>query len=110
MTTEELTTDLYVGGKWTPSSGTATIEVVSPASGQWVAVFSQPTKEDADRAVQAARYAGAAPATCAVLVAAEPYRAMALVMSKLYPSAGKPGSAAFPPHLCGFSTSSRSAP
>ena len=38
------------------------------------------------------RYAGAAPATCAVLIAAEPYRAMALVMTKLYPSAVKPGS------------------
>ena len=38
------------------------------------------------------RYASAAPATCAVLVAAEPYRAMALVMTRLYPSAVKPGS------------------
>ncbi len=38
------------------------------------------------------RYTSAAPATCAVLIAAEPYRAMALVMTKLYPSAVKPGS------------------
>ena len=38
------------------------------------------------------RYADVAPATCAVLIAAEPYRAMALVMTKLYPSAVKPGS------------------
>jgi UDP-3-O-[3-hydroxymyristoyl] glucosamine N-acyltransferase len=38
------------------------------------------------------RYAGAAPATCAVLIAAEPYRAMAVVMTKLYPFAVKPGS------------------
>ena len=38
------------------------------------------------------RHAGAAPATCAVLIAAEPYRAMALVMTRLYPLAVKPGS------------------
>jgi UDP-3-O-[3-hydroxymyristoyl] glucosamine N-acyltransferase len=38
------------------------------------------------------RNAGAAPATCAVLMVAEPYRAIALVMAKLYPSAVKPGS------------------
>ena len=40
----------------------------------------------------APRYAGAAPSSCAVLVVREPYRAMALVMAKLYPSAIKPGS------------------
>ena len=38
------------------------------------------------------RYAGAAPAPCAVLIAREPYRAMAMVMTKLYPSAIRPGS------------------
>jgi UDP-3-O-[3-hydroxymyristoyl] glucosamine N-acyltransferase len=38
------------------------------------------------------RYAGAEPVTCAVLIAAEPYRAMAVVMTKLYPFAVKPGS------------------
>jgi UDP-3-O-[3-hydroxymyristoyl] glucosamine N-acyltransferase len=38
------------------------------------------------------RYAAAAPATCAVLIANEPYRAMAVVMTKLYPCAVKPGS------------------
>jgi len=43
-------------------------------------------------ALVAPRYAGAAPATCAVLIAAEPYRAMALVMARLYPFAVKPGS------------------
>lgn len=43
-------------------------------------------------ALVAPRYAGAQPATCAALVAPEPYRAMALVMARLYPSAVKPGS------------------
>ena len=38
------------------------------------------------------RYVAAKPATCVALVAAEPYRAMAVVMAKLYPSAAKPGS------------------
>ena len=38
------------------------------------------------------RYAGAAPPTCAVLIVAEPYRAMAMVMTKLYPSAVRPSS------------------
>ena len=38
------------------------------------------------------RHAGVAPATCAALIASEPYRAMASVMARLYPSAVKPGS------------------
>jgi UDP-3-O-[3-hydroxymyristoyl] glucosamine N-acyltransferase len=46
----------------------------------------------AGAALVSPRYAVAAPATCAVLIAAEPYRAMALVMAKLYPLAVKPGS------------------
>ena len=43
-------------------------------------------------ALVAPRYASAAPPGCAALVAPEPYRAMALVMTKLYPSAARPGS------------------
>ena len=43
-------------------------------------------------ALVAPRYASAAPAACAVLVAPEPYRAMAVVMTRLYPSAARPGS------------------
>jgi UDP-3-O-[3-hydroxymyristoyl] glucosamine N-acyltransferase len=38
------------------------------------------------------RYAGSAPAASAALITPEPYRAIALVMTKLYPSAVKPGS------------------
>jgi len=43
-------------------------------------------------ALVAPRYAEAAPLGCAVLAAREPYRAMAMVMARLYPSAVKPGS------------------
>ena len=53
---------------------------------------------DAFRATRAAaafvspRHAGAAPDGCAVLATPEPYRAMAAVMAKLYPTAVKPAS------------------
>ena len=43
-------------------------------------------------ALVAPRFAKAAPEGCAALVAREPYRAMAQVMVRLYPSAAKPGS------------------
>jgi UDP-3-O-[3-hydroxymyristoyl] glucosamine N-acyltransferase len=46
----------------------------------------------AGAAIVAPRYAGAAPRGCAVLTAPEPYRAMAMVMARLYPSAVKPAS------------------
>ena len=41
-------------------------------------------------ALVAPRHARAAPAGCAVLLSPEPYRAMAMVMAKLFPSAVKP--------------------
>ena len=44
-------------------------------------------------ALVAPRHAEAAPKGCAALVSPEPYRAMAAVMAKLYPSAMKPSSA-----------------
>jgi UDP-3-O-[3-hydroxymyristoyl] glucosamine N-acyltransferase len=40
----------------------------------------------------APRYASLAPAGCAALVIAQPYRAMALVMAKMFPSATRPAS------------------
>jgi UDP-3-O-[3-hydroxymyristoyl] glucosamine N-acyltransferase len=46
----------------------------------------------ATAALVAPRYTAAAPPGCAVLVTPEPYRAMALVMAKLFPSAVKPAS------------------
>ncbi len=44
-------------------------------------------------ALVAPRFAGATPKGCARLVTREPYRAMAAVMARLYPSAMKPASA-----------------
>jgi UDP-3-O-[3-hydroxymyristoyl] glucosamine N-acyltransferase len=49
-------------------------------------------RTQAAAALVAPRHAGSAPSTCAALIVREPYRAMALVMTKLYPSAVKPGS------------------
>jgi UDP-3-O-[3-hydroxymyristoyl] glucosamine N-acyltransferase len=60
--------------------------------------FDNPRYLDALKRTRAAaalvtpRHAGAAPSTCAALIVREPYRAMALVMAKLYPTAVKPGS------------------
>ena len=60
--------------------------------------FDNPRYLDAFKRTRAAatlvaqRYAGATPSTCAALIVREPYRAMAVVMAKLYPSAVKPGS------------------
>jgi UDP-3-O-[3-hydroxymyristoyl] glucosamine N-acyltransferase len=60
--------------------------------------LDNPRYLDAFRATRAAaalvapRFAEAAPASCAALISREPYRAMAQVMAKLYPSAMKPGS------------------
>ncbi|HLX97181.1 MAG TPA: UDP-3-O-(3-hydroxymyristoyl)glucosamine N-acyltransferase [Roseiarcus sp.] len=49
-------------------------------------------RTQATAALVAPRYASAAPATCAALIVPEPYLAMALVMTRLYPSAVRPGS------------------
>ncbi len=46
----------------------------------------------ASAALVAPRHVDAAPAGCAVLVTQEPYRAMAMVMAKLFPGAVRPGS------------------
>jgi len=46
----------------------------------------------ASAALVAPRFASSAPPGCATLIAREPYRAMAQVMAKLYPSAAKPAS------------------
>src|SRR5271166_2370674 len=45
----------------------------------------------AGAALVTARHADAAPAGCAVLIAREPYRAMAMAMAKLFPTAVRPG-------------------
>jgi acyl-CoA reductase-like NAD-dependent aldehyde dehydrogenase len=50
-------TELYVDGAWVPSTGTATIDVVNPATEQVVGRIPEGTREDVDRAVRAARNA-----------------------------------------------------
>jgi aldehyde dehydrogenase (NAD+) len=58
MVTQLQTADeLYIGGEWTPSSGTATIDVISPATGRPVATVPLPVTADAEGAVSAAREA-----------------------------------------------------
>ena len=45
----------------------------------------------AEAALVAARHAEAAPPGCAILIVREPYRAMAMAMAKLFPTAVRPG-------------------
>jgi betaine-aldehyde dehydrogenase len=53
-------TQIYIGGKWVASEGRGRAEVINPATEQVIAVISEGTASDVDRAVQAA---------CAVLPA-----------------------------------------
>jgi betaine-aldehyde dehydrogenase len=48
---------IYVGGRWRPSSGTGRIEVVSPSTEQVIATVPDGTEADIDAAVDAARTA-----------------------------------------------------
>jgi acyl-CoA reductase-like NAD-dependent aldehyde dehydrogenase len=50
-------TQLYVDGAWVASTGTATIDVVNPATEEVVGRVAEGTPEDVDRAVRAARAA-----------------------------------------------------
>jgi acyl-CoA reductase-like NAD-dependent aldehyde dehydrogenase len=50
-------TQLYVDGAWVPSTGTATIDVVNPATEEVIGRVAEGTPEDVDRAVAAARAA-----------------------------------------------------
>ncbi|MED4876544.1 CoA-acylating methylmalonate-semialdehyde dehydrogenase [Geobacillus subterraneus] len=47
----------YIGGQWVASSGTETLEVPNPATGEVLARVPISTKEDVDQAVQAAKKA-----------------------------------------------------
>ena len=47
----------YIGGAWTPASGSETLPVVNPATGQTIAEVTASTAADLDRAVAAARKA-----------------------------------------------------
>jgi acyl-CoA reductase-like NAD-dependent aldehyde dehydrogenase len=46
---------LFVGGRWTESSGTETLSVTSPFTEQEIATVPSATEEDIDRAIAAAR-------------------------------------------------------
>src|SRR5271166_3401089 len=48
---------MYVDGEWTPASDGGVRELVSPSSGQIVAKVAEGTKQDAERAIRAARKA-----------------------------------------------------
>jgi aldehyde dehydrogenase (NAD+) len=50
-------TQLFVGGRWEPSSNGKTFPTVNPATEEVLAEVSEGTAEDVDRAVQAARRA-----------------------------------------------------
>jgi len=48
---------LYIGGTWVESEGGATFPAENPATGETIARIAEGTREDADRAVRAAREA-----------------------------------------------------
>jgi betaine-aldehyde dehydrogenase len=52
---------LYVGGEWLAPAGTATIEVISPATEEVIARVPEASEGDVDRAVEAAKAALAGP-------------------------------------------------
>jgi 1-pyrroline dehydrogenase len=49
--------EMFIGGKWAPSTGGAVQEIINPATGKVIAEVPKGTKEDVDRAVAAARKA-----------------------------------------------------
>jgi aldehyde dehydrogenase (NAD+) len=53
----DLTYQLYIGGQWVDSSGDETIVVVNPATEEPIGIVPQATRDDVNRAVEAARTA-----------------------------------------------------
>src|SRR6266568_791507 len=49
--------DMFIGGEWTPGTGSETQEIVNPATGKVIAHVPKGTDEDVNRAVAAARKA-----------------------------------------------------
>jgi len=49
--------EMFIGGKWTPSTGGGTQDIVNPATGKVIAHVPKGTEEDVNRAVAAARKA-----------------------------------------------------
>ena len=56
-TTATRTLENYVGGRWTPASGSETLDVTNPATGEVLAQVPLSAASDLDAAVQAARAA-----------------------------------------------------
>src|SRR3954452_17163765 len=56
-TTNTERTELFIGGKWVPSTGSNTIEVINPATEEVMGHVPEGTKEDVDAAVAAAQEA-----------------------------------------------------
>ena len=50
-------TELFIGGKWVPSAGSATIEVIDPSTETVLGSVPDATSDDVDQAVRAARQA-----------------------------------------------------
>jgi acyl-CoA reductase-like NAD-dependent aldehyde dehydrogenase len=49
--------DLFIDGKWTPSDGSATLDVIDPATEESIGQVPEATTKDAVRAIEAARKA-----------------------------------------------------
>ena len=47
--------DNYIGGRWTPASGSETLDVANPANGEVLAAVPLSAPRDLDAAVRAAR-------------------------------------------------------
>src|SRR5262245_13270202 len=50
-------TELFIGGRWVPSGGSGTIEVINPATEEVIGHVPEGTAQDVDAAVTAARAA-----------------------------------------------------
>src|SRR5215472_9876635 len=57
MSTTVQRREIFIGGEWTPGTGSQTQEIVNPATGKVIAHVPKGTSEDVDSAVAAARQA-----------------------------------------------------
>lgn len=47
--------DLYINGRWVPSSDGSTFKAINPANGEVLSVCAEATQDDVNAAVRAAR-------------------------------------------------------
>ena len=50
--------DLYINGRWVPSSDGSTFKAINPANGDVLSVCAEATQDDVNAAVRAARFPG----------------------------------------------------